>query len=579
MSSTKEIVTLQFGHYSNFVGTNWWNLQESSFVYDPQVVKEFPKEVNHDVLFREGKTISGHTTFTPRLVLVDLHGSLGTLRREGNLYHQDINEENIQWVGDVTLHESEAVKKNKFLKDLEDNQATNDSGDDDEVSSLKKVTEANDPDDQDNLKPENEPIKSEVCEASNQSYHLDSDVKVWSDILRTGLHPRSVHSINEYQHNDAQDTFNIFGQGQQIAKLHREWDDLENRIRYFTEECDHLQGFQIIFDNNGGFGGLTASTLAYLSDEFSSKSRFSIAVTPATPPDQTALERATRIINSALSLHHCTDQSSLYLPISLANSLWKKVGAPVNLDHLEYKAELDYHTSAILATALDTASLPYRKEHNPATITDITGSFSAYGRKVSALNLSLPFPLHLGTSVADTLMNLGERDPWQSITPGVSCTSSPYFQSCVLRGVPQATKFVSSKTPSSQLLSSCSSVDDVLKLYLCETYPNTFNSGCYMRDGAVTSAPFPHIFTPNVNWQGYLSSSQRPAHLGVERVPTMTSLQSSSDIFPHINTLVESAAKFNLSKHQHFIEAGLEQDDWLETIQELESLANCYTPD
>ena len=35
-----------------------------------------------------------------------------------------------------------------------------------------------------------------------------------------------------------------------------------------------------------------------------------------------------------------------------------------------------------------------------------------------------------------------------------------------------------------------------------------------MRDGAVTSAPFPHIFTPNVNWQGYLSSSQRPAHLG-----------------------------------------------------------------
>ena len=60
--------------------------------------------------------------------------------------------------------------------------------------------------------------------------------------------------------------------------------------------------------------------------------------------------------------------------------------------------------------------------------------------QVSALNLSLPFPLHLGTSVADTLMNLGERDPWQSITPGVSCTSSPYFQSCVLRGVPQATK-------------------------------------------------------------------------------------------------------------------------------------------
>jgi len=24
---TREIVTLQIGHYSNFVGTHWWNLQ------------------------------------------------------------------------------------------------------------------------------------------------------------------------------------------------------------------------------------------------------------------------------------------------------------------------------------------------------------------------------------------------------------------------------------------------------------------------------------------------------------------------------------------------------------------------
>ncbi len=30
MSGTcREIVTLQLGHYSNFVGTHWWNLQVS----------------------------------------------------------------------------------------------------------------------------------------------------------------------------------------------------------------------------------------------------------------------------------------------------------------------------------------------------------------------------------------------------------------------------------------------------------------------------------------------------------------------------------------------------------------------
>ena len=31
-------------------------LQEASFVYDPKILQSFPKEVNHDVLFREGQT-------------------------------------------------------------------------------------------------------------------------------------------------------------------------------------------------------------------------------------------------------------------------------------------------------------------------------------------------------------------------------------------------------------------------------------------------------------------------------------------------------------------------------------------
>lgn len=50
--TTKEILTLQFGHYANFVGTHWWNLQESSFDYNSTE----PSEINHNVLYREGLT-------------------------------------------------------------------------------------------------------------------------------------------------------------------------------------------------------------------------------------------------------------------------------------------------------------------------------------------------------------------------------------------------------------------------------------------------------------------------------------------------------------------------------------------
>lgn len=53
--SAKEIITLQFGHYSNFVGTHWWNIQESGFNYNADTNVE--SEINHDVLYREGRTL------------------------------------------------------------------------------------------------------------------------------------------------------------------------------------------------------------------------------------------------------------------------------------------------------------------------------------------------------------------------------------------------------------------------------------------------------------------------------------------------------------------------------------------
>lgn len=50
--SGREILTLQFGHYSNFVGTHLWNIQEFTFDYN----SDRPSEINHDVFYREGLT-------------------------------------------------------------------------------------------------------------------------------------------------------------------------------------------------------------------------------------------------------------------------------------------------------------------------------------------------------------------------------------------------------------------------------------------------------------------------------------------------------------------------------------------
>lgn len=47
----KEILYVQAGSLSNFIGTHFWNTQESYFTYDDGEVE--PK-INHDISFREG---------------------------------------------------------------------------------------------------------------------------------------------------------------------------------------------------------------------------------------------------------------------------------------------------------------------------------------------------------------------------------------------------------------------------------------------------------------------------------------------------------------------------------------------
>lgn len=56
----------------------------------------------------------------------------------------------------------------------------------------------------------------------------------------------------------------------------------------------------------------------------------------------------------------------------------------------------------------------------------------------------------------------------------------------------------------------------------------------------------------------------------------MTSLQSSSDIGNYVSSLHMEAARFHIKKLHHFLEAGLEEEEYLETLQSVHELADCY---
>ena len=131
--NTKAVITLQVGHYSNFVGTHFWNAQDHSLF-----VPKDTNDLDHDVLFREGVTMSGNTpTYTPRLVSVDLKGALGSLPEFGDLYFEtgsslpktDLSAQaSKNWHHQVDVQREETGRKSRFVQGLEASEKVDEEG-------------------------------------------------------------------------------------------------------------------------------------------------------------------------------------------------------------------------------------------------------------------------------------------------------------------------------------------------------------------------------------------------------------------------------------------------------------------
>ena len=64
-------------------------------------------------------------------------------------------------------------------------------------------------------------------------------------------------------------------------------DSFEDRLHFFAEECDHLQGFHLLVDHDTGFGAVGSHFAQEIADEFGSKGLLSIISSPlVTPLDQ-----------------------------------------------------------------------------------------------------------------------------------------------------------------------------------------------------------------------------------------------------------------------------------------------------
>lgn len=552
MAVTKrEIVTLQFGHYSNYVGTHWWNCQEAGFDYSGQTLSE----IDHDVLFREGQTKNGQVTFTPRLLLVDLKGTLGTLPEDGGLYEEPPIPDPFLplWPRDkVDIQVEPRQEKNEFLQDLDQSmsveyQLPNGLSETDAV--LPKV------------------------------YHLDNSVKTWSDFLRVRFHPRTITIINQYQHNITTQPFNTFDTGETLWRKPDFSDDFTDYMRLYIEESDNLQGFQVLLDCYNGFAGLSSACLQHLQDEYPSKAILAFPCLPAAFPESSKAQISTRAINMALSVASLSELSSLFAPLSCAVSNWPETTDYRKFQHLDYEPSKLFHSSAVLASALDTLTLLYRLRENQSRLADLTRRLNVGGRCSAAASLCFPFAMYPQYSLLQTLEEWN-GPLYRSITPNCELdyetTSS---QTLCVRGVPKSrlTGDLRNVSDTSNPAYQCRTVAEMVHTYLSfcgSRAPTVINATECMLP---TSSPFPNIFSQNIMPDGSLGLSPRPDYVGAKQVGVISGLHSTPSVGTMLQSLHSETKKVNMRTLNTFSSSTLESTELSEVLEQLLCLSECYS--
>ncbi|XP_072528224.1 protein misato homolog 1 [Salminus brasiliensis] len=568
----REVVTLQLGHFSNFTGTHWWNLQDASLCYDADLPLG---ELQSDVLFREGLTLGGHVTYTPRLIALDLKGSLQTLKQEGSLYATGQDSSAFTWQGEIMTHKESPPDKNVFLQDL------------DRLDNGELLAE-----------PDFSPpaaaagrcsggavaieTVNSALERVQKSYMLEGSVRVWSDFLRLHLHPRTISVIHQYNHDGESARLEVFGQGEALLQG-SVLEELEDRLHFFIEECDYLQGFQVLCDIADGFSGFGSKVTELLQDSYGGRGILTWGVAPVTHRDSSPIKELYHMMNYALGTVHMANHSSFFCPLTLRGGLGRRPAPPIAFPLVNYDPSLWYHSSSILALALDTMTASFRLRHNSTPMWQLADALTLSGRKVVCAYGSVPFPMMHGSSLPDSLQACGEVLPWKPLSACPEQADGRCFsQSVTLRGLEEQ-NLVSPLVPGTEPASPlhcAQSGEEVLDMYMRSHYPSTPLAVQLVSSPSKLTPPFPQIFSPILDSQGLIENQTPRTAMAVSSLPVLTCVQSSVGVGQMLAELQKCSSAVDLRRlAPSFLSQGPEPADFTESLEQLRSLASRYRDD
>ena len=113
----------------------------------------------------------------------------------------------------------------------------------------------------------------EFLDEGNNQPGLDvNSVRYWSDYNKLYYHPRSIVQLSDNEISGLR-PFETWQTGEELFdRLDREHEMYDHDFRHFVEECDQLQGLQILTGVDDAWGGFASRFADRLRDDFEKSS-------------------------------------------------------------------------------------------------------------------------------------------------------------------------------------------------------------------------------------------------------------------------------------------------------------------
>ena len=203
----------------------------------------------------------------------------------------------------------------------------------------------------------------------------DNDIRYWSDFNRVFYHPRSAVQLSQYELNSQLMPFESWSVGEELFdQLDKEEDLLDRDVRSFAEECDSMQGLQLITGADDAWGGFSSKYLESLRDEYGKTSIWVWGIEETSRA--TRQTRMLRSSNSARSLRSLGQQASVYIRLATVPS---HLPGYVNLSSTS-----DWITSGLLSSALESSTLSTRlsrSQNRQASLSLLEDTLNIHGNQ------------------------------------------------------------------------------------------------------------------------------------------------------------------------------------------------------